>query len=63
MSDAMSTLGGSPMAVAAPPILEKITVAIKTWTEIKKENAILLTLKTRINLIPLHTCIYIYNFA
>ena len=37
MSDAMSTLGGSPMAVAAPPILEKITVAIKTWTEIKRE--------------------------
>ena len=37
MSDAMSTLGGSPMAVAAPPILEKITVAIKTWTEIKRK--------------------------
>ena len=29
-SEAMRTLGGSPMAVAEPPMLENNTVAIKT---------------------------------
>ena len=35
-SEAINTLGGSPMAVAAPPILEKITIAINTGTKIEK---------------------------
>ena len=30
ISEAIRTFGGSPIAVAAPPIFEKITVAIKT---------------------------------
>ena len=37
-SEAINTLGGSPMAVAAPPIFEKITVAINTRTEIENKD-------------------------
>ena len=38
ISEAINTLGGSPMAVAAPPILEKITIAINTGTKNEKKN-------------------------
>ena len=38
ISEAIRTLGGSPIAVAAPPIFENITVAISTWTVIDKSK-------------------------